>query len=81
MVQVLGQPDDKLLNRALYSHRFFKVVYRHRGITWELLVEYHSSFLLAVFLMSTDFFCSVLNLFCVCRRLRNTRRPTMGRNQ
>lgn len=39
MVQVLGQPDDNLLNRALYSQRFSKLVYRPGRFTWELLVE------------------------------------------
>lgn len=56
MVQVLGQPDDDLLNCALYSERFFKVVYRHGRLTWELLVECCSSFSLTVFLLSTDSF-------------------------
>lgn len=39
MVQVLGQPDDELLDRALYGHRFFKVVSRQQGLTWELMVS------------------------------------------
>lgn len=39
MIQVLGQPDDKLLNRALYSHRFFKLVFAFERIFWEPLVS------------------------------------------
>ncbi|XP_075906471.1 homeodomain-interacting protein kinase 1-like [Nelusetta ayraudi] len=44
MVQVLGQPDDELLDRALYGHHFFKVVSRQQGLTWELMTseEYHA---------------------------------------
>lgn len=39
MVQVLGQPDDDLLNRALYNTRFFKVVFRQQKFTWELMTS------------------------------------------
>lgn len=40
IVQVLGQPQDRLLNGGIYTHNFFKKAdERLNELTWRLMVE------------------------------------------
>lgn len=39
IVEVLGQPQDHLLNAGMYTHNFFKKVEGENEQTWRLMVE------------------------------------------
>lgn len=45
MVEVLGQPQDRLLNGGIYTHNFFKKAdERLNELTWRLMVVTYEIF-------------------------------------